>query len=261
MSLIKNVKNPISLARIVMEKTKHNYIVGESAEKLAIEGKLERMDNSYFSTDKRIEQLLKAQESDSIVNDHDLEVKKKSSYSEENKLNLNSKIGKNKISDSNVFDKVLNLLEIENTDFKNTFERIQRKNQEEKEEESEEGSEEGSTDDEGSENNENNNVDVKSIKKIDKIFEKGMDSDKEKKDLDLVDSMFPGSTGTVGCVCMLHGHVAAATSTGGLTNKMAGRIGKNSSFYFILFSFLNIVIIIFLFQNSYFICKYLCSSL
>ena len=83
-----------------------------------------------------------------------------------------------------------------------------------------------------------------------------MDSEKEKKDLDLVDSMFPGSTGTVGCVCMLHGHVAAATSTGGLTNKMAGRIGKNSSFYFILFSFLNIVIIIFLFQNSYFICKY-----
>ena len=45
--------------------------------------------------------------------------------------------------------------------------------------------------------------------------------------------MFPGSTGTVGCVCMLHGHVAAATSTGGLTNKMAGRIGKNYSFYFV----------------------------
>lgn len=32
-------------------------------------------------------------------------------------------------------------------------------------------------------------------------------------------------TGTVGCVCMLHGHVAAATSTGGMTNKMSGRIG------------------------------------
>ena len=31
--------------------------------------------------------------------------------------------------------------------------------------------------------------------------------------------------GTVGCVCMFHGHVAAATSTGGLTNKMAGRVG------------------------------------
>ena len=31
--------------------------------------------------------------------------------------------------------------------------------------------------------------------------------------------------GTVGCVCMLNGHVAAATSTGGMTNKMSGRIG------------------------------------
>ena len=34
-------------------------------------------------------------------------------------------------------------------------------------------------------------------------------------------------TGTVGCVCMFHGHVAAATSTGGLTNKMAGRVGMS----------------------------------
>jgi Asparaginase len=35
--------------------------------------------------------------------------------------------------------------------------------------------------------------------------------------------------GTVGCVCMFHGHVAAATSTGGLTNKMAGRVGTYST--------------------------------
>lgn len=35
--------------------------------------------------------------------------------------------------------------------------------------------------------------------------------------------------GTVGCVCMFHGHVAAATSTGGLTNKMAGRVGTWSA--------------------------------
>ena len=35
--------------------------------------------------------------------------------------------------------------------------------------------------------------------------------------------------GTVGCVCMFHGHVAAATSTGGLTNKMAGRVGTSST--------------------------------
>jgi beta-aspartyl-peptidase (threonine type) len=33
------------------------------------------------------------------------------------------------------------------------------------------------------------------------------------------------TTGTVGAVCMYMGHIAAATSTGGLTNKRAGRIG------------------------------------
>ena len=31
--------------------------------------------------------------------------------------------------------------------------------------------------------------------------------------------------GTVGCVCMFNGHVAAGTSTGGMTNKACGRIG------------------------------------
>jgi beta-aspartyl-peptidase (threonine type) len=32
-------------------------------------------------------------------------------------------------------------------------------------------------------------------------------------------------SGTVGCVCMFKGSLAAATSTGGMTNKMSGRIG------------------------------------
>ena len=119
MSLIKNVKNPISLARTVMEKTKHNYLVGESAEKLAAEEMLERMDNSYFSTDKRKEQLLKAQESDAIVNDHDLEEKKVS----ENKIRIVSKIEKNKISNSTILEKLLNLSEMENTDFEKIYKR------------------------------------------------------------------------------------------------------------------------------------------
>lgn len=36
-----------------------------------------------------------------------------------------------------------------------------------------------------------------------------------------------GDPGTVGCVCMLNGSVAAGTSTGGMTNKMGGRIGDS----------------------------------
>ena len=246
MSLIKNVKNPISLARTVMEKTKHNYLVGESAEKLAAKEKLERMENSYFSTDKRKEQLLKAQESDAIVNDHDLEEKKVS----ENKIRIVSKIEKNKISNSTILEKLLNLSEMENTDFEKTYERKSRE---------EEESEDGFTDDENEtfneidgyqyDKNENENVEEENIKKFQKTFDEDINSKKEKEDPDLVDSMFPGSTGTVGCVCMLHGHVAAATSTGGLTNKMAGRIGENFFFFYV---FIFSVLHNFLFFNNSF---------
>lgn len=37
----------------------------------------------------------------------------------------------------------------------------------------------------------------------------------------------PPKFGTVGCVCFYKSHVAAATSTGGMTNKMPGRIGDS----------------------------------
>lgn len=51
-SMITKVKNPIRAARLVMDTTFHNYIIGEAAEALAI-GKLEFVDNSYFTTEKR----------------------------------------------------------------------------------------------------------------------------------------------------------------------------------------------------------------
>jgi beta-aspartyl-peptidase (threonine type) len=43
-SLLKDIKNPVRLARIIMENTDHIYIVGEGAEKLARLFKLERRD-------------------------------------------------------------------------------------------------------------------------------------------------------------------------------------------------------------------------
>jgi len=43
-SLLKDIKNPVHLARIIMENTDHIYIVGEGAEKLARLFKLERRD-------------------------------------------------------------------------------------------------------------------------------------------------------------------------------------------------------------------------
>jgi len=55
-SLLKTCKNPISVARKVMEYSDHNYLAGESAEMLAETHGLELVDNSHFSTERRLEQ-------------------------------------------------------------------------------------------------------------------------------------------------------------------------------------------------------------
>ena len=53
---LKTVKNPISLARMVKEKSPHVFMVGEGAERFASEMKVERVPNTYFDTPKRHEQ-------------------------------------------------------------------------------------------------------------------------------------------------------------------------------------------------------------
>jgi beta-aspartyl-peptidase (threonine type) len=53
---LKTVKNPISLARLVKEKSPHVFMVGTGAEKFAEEMKVERVPNTYFDTPKRYEQ-------------------------------------------------------------------------------------------------------------------------------------------------------------------------------------------------------------
>ena len=55
-TVVKHVKNPIVLARAVMEKTPHILFAGEGADKLAKEFHLETVPNSYFDTKKRYEQ-------------------------------------------------------------------------------------------------------------------------------------------------------------------------------------------------------------
>jgi hypothetical protein len=76
-SLIKTVKHPISLARAVMEHTNHNHLIGKAAEQLAVRCNLDIVDPTYFHTAKRKEQLRRAKESDTIVNDHDYEEEQK----------------------------------------------------------------------------------------------------------------------------------------------------------------------------------------
>ena len=54
---LRTVKNPISLARMVMERSPHVFMVGEGAEAFATQMKVERVENSWFSTPKRRQQL------------------------------------------------------------------------------------------------------------------------------------------------------------------------------------------------------------
>ena len=57
---VKTIKNPISLARLIMEKTPHVLLVGEGAENF---GKLMNVDivpNNYFDTPRRFEQWQKS---------------------------------------------------------------------------------------------------------------------------------------------------------------------------------------------------------
>ena len=57
---VKTVKNPISAARKVMEKTWHVLLAGEGADTFAEEQGLEIVPNSYFHTERRFKALMKA---------------------------------------------------------------------------------------------------------------------------------------------------------------------------------------------------------
>ena len=56
------VKNPISLARIVMNESPHIFFSGVGAEEFANQTEVERVDNESFHTDRRFEQWQQAQE-------------------------------------------------------------------------------------------------------------------------------------------------------------------------------------------------------
>ena len=54
---VKRIKNPINLARAVMEKSNHVMLSGEGAEKFAVEQGFALVPNEYFQTDHRRKQL------------------------------------------------------------------------------------------------------------------------------------------------------------------------------------------------------------
>ncbi len=59
---VKNIKNPISLARKVLEETEHVLLVGDGAESFAKDIGEQIVDPSYFHSDKNLKRLRKAKD-------------------------------------------------------------------------------------------------------------------------------------------------------------------------------------------------------
>lgn len=69
-SMVRGVKNPVSLARLVMEKSGHVFLVGEGAESFARALKCEFKDDDYFYDELRYQQWLEVKGTDKIQLDH-----------------------------------------------------------------------------------------------------------------------------------------------------------------------------------------------
>lgn len=67
---VTTIKNPISTARMVMEKSEHVLMSGKGAEQFAKEKGAEMVDPSYFHTDVRYQQLQKIKEEEKTQLDH-----------------------------------------------------------------------------------------------------------------------------------------------------------------------------------------------
>ena len=67
---VPNVKNPISLARRVMDKSGHVLISGSGAFEFAHKQKIELEDDQYFFDEYRYEQWRRSRETDSVMLDH-----------------------------------------------------------------------------------------------------------------------------------------------------------------------------------------------
>lgn len=67
---VKNIKNPVELSRMVMEKTEFVMLMGEGAEKFAKEKNLKLEPDDYFFTQHRYDQWLQIKDSEKTQLDH-----------------------------------------------------------------------------------------------------------------------------------------------------------------------------------------------
>ena len=65
---VKDIKNPVKCARLVMDSTEHVFLIGEGASFFAQLQGLEMVDNDYFSTQRREEQLERIKNKEEEVN-------------------------------------------------------------------------------------------------------------------------------------------------------------------------------------------------
>ncbi len=99
------VKNPITLARAVMEKSPHVMMIGEGAEKFAAEQKIELVDPKYFFTQERWDALQKILEQEKKVKSGESRVEGKTGTSQ------NSTIPKSENQNSKTLDSRLSTLD------------------------------------------------------------------------------------------------------------------------------------------------------
>lgn len=68
-AMSRHIKNPIKGARLVMEKTWHTLVAGEGADKLARDNGLEMVEQKYYFTKLRYEQLQEAKKQEKLMLD------------------------------------------------------------------------------------------------------------------------------------------------------------------------------------------------
>ncbi len=169
-AFVKNVKNPIKLARLVMESSEHVLLAGEGANQFAEQMGVETAPDEYFFTQHRYDQLVEAIEAGRIQLDHHEETRKAAETRPSGSV--------------------------------------------------------PSTDGSSSQGISEKSVTTKQHEKTRKAAETrplgSVPSSKNRKSKIQNRKSF----GTVGAVaCDINGDLAAATSTGGMTNKQFGRVG------------------------------------
>ena len=159
-AFVRNIKHPITLARLVMERTPHILLAAEGANEFAKEMGVESVPDEYFFTQHRWDQLLKARDEGIVQLDHAAEKGEVSSDRDDSSSVLSTRSAHS----------VVPATAAETTEYTERTEHT-----------------EGAT------------------------------------------TRAPRPKGTVGAVaCDLDGNLAAATSTGGMTNKKFGRVGDTA---------------------------------